>query len=188
MLRLARDIFAHPGISTKRALAFIGYAGFYAAAGTLFASLIAWSMILIVSVGVVLMPSIGRMIDDPGSVLHAGTAVVLGGTALAFMVTGAIGYAVAPFVGAWIGWKSAIAISLVMALVWNRSGTRRYAMHISPAVGALGALLTSPASFGQQGSQSLIWMGIAVSSALSALLVTLIVRSWRDAMIPEFPA
>jgi hypothetical protein len=61
-------------------------------------------------------------------------------------------------------------------------------MHISPAVGALGALLTSPASFGQQGSQSLIWMGIAVSSALSALLVTLIVRSWRDAMIPEFPA
>jgi hypothetical protein len=44
------------------------------------------------------------------------------------------------------------------------------------------------AGFGQQGSQSLIWMGIAVSSALSALLVTLIVRSWRDAMIPEFPA
>jgi hypothetical protein len=82
MLRLAQDIFAHPGISTKRALAFIGYAEFYAAVGTLFASLMAWSMILIVSIGIVLMPSIGRMIDDPDSVLHAGTAVVLGGTAL----------------------------------------------------------------------------------------------------------
>ena len=31
----------------KRALAFIGYAGFYAAVGTLVASLIAWTMILI---------------------------------------------------------------------------------------------------------------------------------------------
>jgi len=172
----------------KRALAFIGYAGFYAAVGTLVASLIAWTMILIVSLGVVLMPSIRGMIDDPGSIFDTGRAVVLGGVALAFIATGAIGYAVAPFVGAWIGWKSAIAISLVMALVWSRSGTRRYAMYLSPAVGALGAFLTPPPALDRQVSQNLVWIGIAASSALSALFVTLSVRSWREAMTPELPA
>jgi hypothetical protein len=57
-----------------------------------------------------------------------------------------------------------------------------------PPIGALGALLASPTAFGEQGNQSLVWIGIAVSSALSTLLVTLIVRSWRDAMFPELPA
>ena len=164
----------------KRALEFIGYAGFYAAMGTLFASLIAWSMILIVCVGAVFMPSIGGMIDDPASAFQAGTAVMLGGVALSLIAIGSIGYAVAPFVGAWIGWKSAIAISLVMALVWYRPETKRYAPRISPVVGALGALLTPPPAFGEQGSEGLIWVGIAVSSVLSVLFVTLIVRSWLE--------
>jgi hypothetical protein len=164
----------------KPALRFIGCAGFYAAVGTFFASMIAWSMILIVSAGVVFMPSIGGMIADPGKAFHAGTAVVLGGVALSTIVIGAIGYAVAPFVGAWIGWKSAIAISLVMALVWYRSETKRYALHISPVIGALGALLTPPPAFGGQGSQGPIWVGIAVSSVLSVVIVTLFVRSWLE--------
>jgi hypothetical protein len=163
----------------KPALIFIGCAGFYAAAGTLFASLIAWSMILVVSAGAVLMPSIGGMIADPDKAFHAGTAVLLGGVALSTIVIGAIGYAVAPFVGAWIGWKSAIAISLVMALVWHRPETKRYALHVSPVIGALGALLTPPPSFGE-GSQGLVWVGIAVSSVLSAVIVTLFVRSWLE--------
>jgi len=162
----------------KMALNFIGYAGFYAAAGTLVASLIAWSMILIVSVGAVLMPIIGALIDHPGKTFHAGTAVLLGGVALTAIVTGAIGYAIAPFVGAWLGWKSAIAISLAMALVWYRPETKRYAVHVSPVIGALGALLTPPPAFGGQDNQGLIWVGIAVSSLLSAVIVSLFVRSW----------
>lgn len=162
------------------ALRFFGYFGFYAVAGTVFASLIAWSMILVVSVGAVLMPSIGGMIDDPGRAFHAGTGVVLGGVALSAVVIGAIGYAVAPFVGAWIGWKSAIAISLVMALVWCRSETKRYALNVCPVIGAIGALLTPPGAFGEPGSQGLVWVGIAISSVLSVLFATLIVRSWLE--------
>jgi hypothetical protein len=164
----------------KQTLKFIGCTAFYAAVGTIFASLIAWSMILIVSAGALLIPSIGGMIDDPTRIFHTGTAVVLGFVALSGITIGAIGYAVAPFVGAWIGWKSAIAISLVMALVWNRSETKRYALHISPIIGALGALLTPPPAFGGQGNEGLVWVGIAVSSILSVLIVTLIVRSWLE--------
>lgn len=163
-----------------RALKFIGCAAFYAMVGTLFASLIAWSMILIVSAGAVLMPSIGAMIGDPGRILQAGTGLLLGGVALSLITIGSIGYAVAPFVGAWIGWKSAIAISLVMALLWHRSETKPHALDLSPVVGALGALLTPPPAFGGEGGAGLVWVGIAVSSVLSVLIVTQIGRSWLE--------
>jgi hypothetical protein len=164
----------------KRTLKFIGCTAFYAAVGTIFASLIAWSMILMVSAGAILMPVIGGMIDDPTKIFHTGTAVVLGVVTLSAVTIGAIGYAVAPFVGAWIGWKSAIAISLVMALMWNRYETKRHALHISPVIGALGALLTPLPAFGGQDSQGLVWVGIAISSVLSVLFVTLIARSWLE--------
>lgn len=166
------------------ALKFVGVAVFYIMAGTVFASLIAWSMILIVSAGAVLIPSFGAMIGDPAKIFQPGTGILLGGVALSLIAIGSIGYVVAPFVGAWIGWKSAVAISLVMALVWHRSETRRHAMHAAPIIGALGALLTPPPGFGGPGSAGLVWVGIAVSSLLSALIVTLIVRSWLECKDP----
>ena len=149
-------------------------------AGTLFASLIAWSMILVVSAGVVLMPSIGAMIGDPGRIFQAGTGILLAGVGLSLITIGSIGYVIAPFVGAWIGWKSAVATSLVMALIWHRSETNRHALHVSPVVGALGALLTPPPASGGPGGAGLVWVGIAVSSVLSVLVVGLIGRSWFE--------
>jgi len=168
----------------KRVFQFAGCAGFYAAMGIILASTIAWSMVLIVSAGALLLPSVGGMIGDPGKFLHAGTAVVLGGVGLSLIVIGSIGYAIAPFIGAWIGWKSAIAISLVMALLWHRSETKQHALHFSPVIGALGALLTAPPALGGEGSAGLVWVGIAVSSVLSVVIVGLIGRSWLERADP----
>jgi hypothetical protein len=169
-------------------LAFIGCVGFYAALGTLLASLIAWSLILIATAGTVLVSMVSHMIGDPGSSVGAVTAAGLGAALLSLVVTGAVGYVAAPFVGVLIGWKSAIVISLAMGLAWCRSGTRPYTLWLSPFMGALGTLLISPPPFTEHGGGILIGLGIAFSSALSAVLATWIFRYWLEPDRSALPA
>ena len=178
--RSIQDMFAHPRNAWEHALAFGSCAGFYAAMGTLLASLIAWTLILIATAAGVLLTIVPPLVGGPGPASAGGAAAGLGVVGLSLLVTGAIGYATAPFVGLLIGWRAAIAISLAMSLIWSRPAARRYALPLSAIIGALGAFLVSSNAMSERFGAVLIVAGIAASSALSAALVTWIIRYWLE--------
>jgi hypothetical protein len=180
MRRSAHEVFASPASTKERALCFLGCAAFYAIIGTVLASVIAWSIILFGVFGTMLVAMVTGAKADPGPWFD-GTAVAAFGILSLFMVpAGAIGYVVAPFVGFWIGWLSALCISLAMATVWSSAKARRHALWLSLIIGAAAAFLVTRAPY--PGPESGLMFAICVVSpaAVASALVTRIIQAWSD--------
>jgi hypothetical protein len=178
MINALRNRFLQFERRTRLGFAFLACAALYAIAGTVFASLLAWFLIVIGTVGIVIVSMAAEVMNDPEKTFGLHSIVALGVGLLVMVPPAAIGFVVAPFVGAWVGWKSAAIISIAMATVWTYTGMRRHAIWLSIVVGAAGAIMTPIEPFDRFGSTTLTAFGVHASAAVACFLVTLIVRDW----------
>ena len=156
---------------------FLACAALYAIGGTVFASLLAWSLIVVASAGIVIAPTM-EAIFDPERTVGLHTFTMLGVVLLMMVPPAAIGFAVAPFVGAWIGWKSALIISVAMAMVCMHATLRRHAVWLSFVIGAAGAFMTPVEPVNVFGNLNVAGFGIHAAAGIACFLVTLIDRDW----------
>lgn len=179
MTNALRDRFLQFESRAKPGFVFFACAALYAIAGTVFASLLAWFLIVIGTVSIVIVSMAAEVMNDPEKTFGLHSIVALGVGLLVMVPPAAIGFVVAPFVGAWVGWKSAALISIAMATVWTHAGMRRHATWLSIVIGAAGAIMTPTEPFDKFGSTTLTALGIHAAAAVACFLVTLIVRDWR---------
>jgi hypothetical protein len=115
MINALRNRFPQFDRRARSGLVFLACAAFYAIAGTVFASLIAWSLIVMGIVGIFVVSMVTGVMNDPENTFGLHSIVALGVFLLVMVLPTGIGFVLAPFVGVWLGWKSAALISIVMA-------------------------------------------------------------------------